>query len=252
MNELKTITHDAFGEIRTLQINGEPWFVAKDVTNVLGYTNASKAISDHVDEDEKVNNETLSSLGQRGGVLINESGLYSLIIGSKLPSAKQFKKWITSEVLPSIRKHGGYVAGQETMSNEEFMAKALMMAQSVIEDKNKRLMVAEQQIKEFEPKATYYDLVLASKGTVTISVIAKDYGMSAVHLNKLLHELKIQYKQGGIWLLYSKHQSYGYTHTKTFVDGSGTSRVSTRWTQQGRLFLYEQLKSIDVLPVVEQ
>lgn len=251
MNELKTITHDAFGEIRTLEINGEPWFVAKDVTNVLGYTNASKAISDHVDEDEKVNNETLSSLGQRGGVLINESGLYSLIMGSKLPSAKQFKKWITSEVLPSIRKHGAYMTEHtiESLINNPDMI--IELATTLKEERNKRL-VLEQQVKEFEPKVSYYDLVLASKGTVTTSVIAKDYGMSAINLNKLLHELKIQYKQGGIWLLYSKHQSNGYTKTKTFVDNTGVSRVSTRWTQQGRLFLYEQLKSVDVLPVVEQ
>ena len=99
-------------EIRTVQMNGEPWFVGKDVATVLGYANASKAIQDHVDTEDKLNNESLSSLGQRGGWLVNESGLYSLILSSKLPNAKKFKRWVTNEVLPSIRKHGAYMMGQ--------------------------------------------------------------------------------------------------------------------------------------------
>lgn len=109
MNEIiKTFNNPEFGEVRTLTINGEPWFVGKDVAEKLGYTNSSKALSDHVDEEDKLNNESLLSLGQRGGWLINESGLYSLILSSKLPNAKTFKRWITSEVIPSIRKHGTY------------------------------------------------------------------------------------------------------------------------------------------------
>lgn len=110
MNEIQIFNNPEFGEIRTLEINNEPWFVGKDVATILGYQNASKALIDHVDDDDKLNNETLSSLGQRGGWLINESGLYSLILSSKLPSAKSFKHWVTSEVLPSIRKTGSYTA----------------------------------------------------------------------------------------------------------------------------------------------
>lgn len=102
-------THPRFGAVRTIEISGEPWFVGKDVAEALGYSNPSKALADHVESDDKLNNESLSSLGQRGGWLINESGLYSLILSSKLPSAKEFKHWVTSEVLPSIRKTGGYV-----------------------------------------------------------------------------------------------------------------------------------------------
>ena len=108
MNELQVFNNDEFGSIRTVTIENEPWFVGKDVAEVLGYTNPSKALADHVDTEDKLNNETLLSLGQRGGWLINESGLYSLILSSKLPSAKKFKRWVTSEVLPAIRKTGSY------------------------------------------------------------------------------------------------------------------------------------------------
>ena len=149
-----------------MEHNGEPWFVGKDVAGILGYQNASKALADHVDGDDKLNNESLSSLGQRGGWLINESGLYSLILSSKLPTAKQFKRWVTSEVLPSIRKHGGYVAGQETMSDDELMAKALLMAQSKIEER-------EKQIKEMTPKAIFADAVAASHTSILVGELAK-------------------------------------------------------------------------------
>ena len=108
MNEITVFNNDEFGSIRTVTIENEPWLVGKDVAEVLGYTNPSKALADHVDTEDKLNNETLLSLGQRGGWLINESGLYSLIMSSKLPTAKKFKHWVTSEVLPSIRKTGSY------------------------------------------------------------------------------------------------------------------------------------------------
>lgn len=136
MEELKIFKNKEFGEIRTMVIDDEPWFVGKDVAEALGYQNASKALADHVEEWDKLNNESLSSLGQRGGWLINESGLYDLIFGSKLESAKRFKRWVTSEVLPSIRKHGGYIIGQENMADDELLAKALMVAQSKIAERD--------------------------------------------------------------------------------------------------------------------
>ena len=166
MNNLQVFKNEQFGEVRVMEHNGEPWFVGKDVAGILGYQNASKALADHVDGDDKLNNESLSSLGQRGGWLINESGLYSLILSSKLPTAKQFKRWVTSEVLPSIRKHGGYVAGQETMSDDELMAKALLMAQSKIEER-------EKQIKEMTPKAIFADAVAASHTSILVGELAK-------------------------------------------------------------------------------
>lgn len=129
MNDLKIFENEQFGSIRTLKINGEPWFVGKDVAEILGYSNPSKALIDHVDDEDKLNNETLSSLGQRGGWLINESGLYSLILSSKLPTAKQFKRWVTSEVLPSIRKAGTYTAPKAQPNPElaKLRADAMML-----------------------------------------------------------------------------------------------------------------------------
>ena len=128
MNEIKLFNNPEFGEVRAVSINNDPWFVGKDVAQVLGYSDTNKAIAMHVDEEDKLNDKTALSLGQRGGWLINESGLYSLILSSKLPGAKQFKHWVTSEVLPSLRKHGGYIAGQEELSDTELIAKALLVA----------------------------------------------------------------------------------------------------------------------------
>lgn len=166
MNELQIFKNEKFGEVRTMSIDGEPWFVGKDVAEILGYQNASKALSDHVFAEDKLNNESLSSLGQRGGWLINESGLYSLILRSKLPSAKEFKHWVTSEVLPSIRKHGGYIAGQESMSGEELLARAVKYANSKIEE-------LESKVEVMKPKAIFADAVSTSKTSILIGDLAK-------------------------------------------------------------------------------
>ena len=122
-NELQIFNNSDFGNIRVVENSGEPWFVGKDVAEVLGYTNPSKALADHVDADDKLNNETLLSLGQRGGWLINESGLYSLILSSKLPTAKKFKRWVTSEVLPTIRKTGSYKTPKQSSDRDKAMLK---------------------------------------------------------------------------------------------------------------------------------
>lgn len=150
--------------VRTLVINNEPWFVGKDVCNVLGYQNPSKALQDHVDFEDKLNNETLSSLGQRGGWIINESGVYALIFGSKLPDAKKFKHWVTSEVLPKLRKTGSYSAKE--MSSEELMAKAFIEAKSIMERQNKEII-------EMKPKALFADTVAASNSSILVGQEAK-------------------------------------------------------------------------------
>ncbi|MCZ3876679.1 phage antirepressor [Lactobacillus mulieris] len=242
-------------DIRTLTIDNEPYFVGKDVTEILGYKNASKALADHVDSEDKLNNETLSSLGQRGGWLVNESGLYSLIISSKLPTAKKFKRWVTSEVLPAIRKHGGYLTDEkieEALYNPDTLIK---LATQLKEEREGRL-IAEQQVAELKPKASYLDEILANKELITVSVIAKDYGMSAMQFNKLLHNLKVQFKQGKSWLLYSNYQSLGWTSSSTKQvtkkDGSTMNVMNTKWTQKGRLGLYELLKRHDILPMIER
>ena len=177
MNNIQIFKNKQFGEVRAIEINGEPWLVGKDVTEILGYQNASKALSDHVDEDDKLNNESLSSLGQRGGWLINESGLYSLILGSKLPQAKQFKKWVTAEVLPSIRKHGGYFKGQETMTDEELLSKALLVAKSQIDEKNK-------QIEQMRPKEIFADAVATSKTSILIGELAKMLRQNGIEIGQ--------------------------------------------------------------------
>lgn len=144
--------------LRTLtDESGEPWFVAKDVCDVLGYTNASKAISDHVDSEDKLNNESLSSLGQRGGWLVNESGLYSLVLSSKLPTAKEFKRWVTHEVLPQIRRTGGYIPTSEADDDMTILAKAVMIGQRTMEEQKQRIAAQQSRIDELQPKASAWD-----------------------------------------------------------------------------------------------
>ncbi len=257
MNELQTF---CFGgaAIRTVTIGDEPYFVGKDITAILGYQNPSKALADHVDDDDKLNNESLSSLGQRGGWLINESGLYSLILGSKLSTAKRFKRWVTSEVLPAIRKTGLYAVDQ-LLDDPDLAIRAFTQLKEERE-RRKALeltnQVQAQQIAELQPKASYYDVVLNCKDLLSIGKIAKDFGKSAVWMNRFLHEKGVQYKQGDIWLLYAKHQDKGYTSTKTQPyagrDGEIHSRVHTYWTQKGRLFIYDLLKDEGILPVMER
>ena len=159
MNDLQIFKNAEFGEIRTVIIENEPWFVGKDVAVILGYADPNKAIAMHVDEDDKLNDKSASSLGQRGGWLIKESGLYSLILSSKLASAKRFKKWVTSEVLPSIRKNGGYIAGQEHLSDDELMAKAVLVAQKKIEERDKVIEEQRLHIQADKPKTLFADAV---------------------------------------------------------------------------------------------
>ena len=162
MNELKVFENNEFGQVRTVTIDNEPWFVAKDVCEVLGHTNPTMAMQ-MLEDDER----TKLSLGRAGATnVVNESGLYTLIIKSNKPSAKKFRKWITSEVLPSIRKTGGYIAGQEQMTDAELMAKALLVAQKQIEERNK-------QIEVMQPKVIFADAVSASQTSILVGDLAK-------------------------------------------------------------------------------
>lgn len=252
--ELQVFNSAEFGSVRTTIVNGEIMFVGKDVTNILGYSNPSKALSDHVDEDDKLNNESLSSLGQRGGWLINESGLYSLILSSKMPNAKKFKHWVTAEVLPAIRKNGMY-AIDEILENPDLAIAALAKLKEERE-KRKQLecqtRIQRQQIAEMQPKASYYDLILQNKNTVPITQIAKDYGMSGRKFNELLHELGVQYKFRKTWLLYQQYAECGYTQSRTYAIDDNRSVMHTYWTQKGRLFLYDLLKNEGIYPLIEQ
>lgn len=209
---------------------------------------------DKIDEDEKLVGTLFRSGQNREAWFLTENGLYEVLMQSRKPLAKEFKKKV-KEILKSIRKHGLY-AIDDLLNNPDMAIAAL---QKLKEERQLRLKAQEevaqknQIIQELQPKASYYDLVLQNKSLVAISVIAKDYGMSAKKMNKILHELKIQFKQGETWLLYQKYAGKGYTQSKTHTIDADYSKMHTYWTQKGRLFLYDLLKNKKgILPLIEQ
>lgn len=254
-NKLKIFENREFGKVRVQEINGQPYFVGKDIASVLGYAKTDKALNQHVDEDDKLKYQIGTSGQNRNMIMINESGLYSLILSSKLPKAKEFKRWITNEVIPSIRKHGAYLTPEKV---EEVLLNPDTIISLATELKKERLLNEQNQklIGELKPKADYTDKILQSEGTVTINAIANDYGMTAYEMNKLLYGLGIQYKQGDQWLLYSKHRGFGYTHNKTIhyhhKNGMPATKLNMEWTQKGRMFLYRILKEHDILHLIEK
>lgn len=173
MNNLQIFDSPDFGQIRTIQQNGEPWFVGKDVADILGYQNGSRDVNRHVDEDDRQNYQNGTFESNRGLTIINESGLYSLILSSKMPKAKEFKRWVTSEVIPAIRKTGGYIAGSENMTDAEIMAKAVLVAQSTIRQRDQRIKELENDVAAAKPKVLFADAVSASDSTILIGDLAK-------------------------------------------------------------------------------
>lgn len=263
-SQLQIFENPEFGKIRTILINGEIYFVGKDVATALGYANTRKAIIDHVDEEDKKDGVTIrDAIGrEQFATVINESGLYSLILSSNLPKAKEFKHWVTSDVLPKIRQFGVYATAdfaKQAIKNPKW---AINILQELSDEQEKNARLTEensvlcQQINELTPKASYYDVVLNCRDLVAISTIAKDYGFSAKKLNNFLHDWKIQYRQGDIWLLYQKYAGLGWTQTKTQIilgsDGRNHTVTHTYWTQKGRYGLYEILKQHGYLPKIEQ
>ena len=258
MNDLQIFNYNG-KEIRTVEKNGDLWWVLKDVCDVLELSNPTM-IAGRLDEDERAKFD----LGRQGDTnIINESGLYNVILRSDKPEAKKFKRWVTHEVLPSIRKHGAYMTEktlEEAILNPDYLLK---LAQALKDETDKRkaleskTKVQEQIIMELKPRADYTDRILHNKGLVTITQIAKDYGMSGQRMNALLNRLCIQYKtSSGQWLLYAKYQDKGYTHSRTIdivrSDGRSDIVMETKWTQKGRLFLYEKLKTAGLLPMIER
>lgn len=231
----------------------EPLFLAKDVTDWLDNKNTSQMLK-VVDEDEKA----LYTMYRVDGSshkqwFLTEDGLYEVLMQSRKPIAKSFKKKV-KEILKDVRKHGMYATDDVINTMLDDPDTMITLLTNYKEEKTRRL-IAEQQVQELQPKATYYDLILDSNDTMTATQIAKDYGMSAQEFNTLLSNLGIQYKQSGQWLLYKDYQSNGYTHSKSFKyqknDGTTGVNLSTKWTQKGRLFLYEILKDNNVLPSIE-
>lgn len=227
MSQLQIFNNEEFGQIRAVEINGQGWLVGKDVAEVLGYSNSSKAVSTHVDEEDRILKMIAHS--QNGKVvktqttLINESGLYSLILSSKLPGAKKFKRWVTNDVLPSIRKHGMY-AQDELLNNPDLLIAA---ATKLKEERQARLEAEKQRDKLIHQNKLY-----------TTSEIAKELGLSsATKLNNLLAERKIQYKQNKTWLLYSKYSELGLVSIKQEVLDNGKIIYDRKWTGKGRDFI---------------
>ena len=238
MSNIEIFNNPKFGSVRTLEVNDEPWFVGKDIAEALGYERPTKAIQDRVDDDDKemVDGKTQSQfgieLGQRGGWLINESGLYSLVLSSKLPEAKEFKHWVTSEVLPSIRKHGMYATDdtiEQIMNNPEFGIKLLTA-------------LKDEREKRKEAEGTVAILSHVNK-TYTMTEIAKELNMnSAQQLNKTLASMGIQFKTNGTWVLYSQFSSLGYEEIKQEVLDSGVVIYHRKITQRGREFILRTVR----------
>lgn len=253
---LRLFENPEFGQVRTIVEGDKILFCATDVAKALGYSVPRKAVYDHCRYVLKRNVPHPQSLGKEIEMsFISEGDIYRLVARSKLPAAEKFESWVFDEVLPSIRRNGAYITentARQLMNNPRVLGEMLLQ----FADAQDKIVEQQKAIEEMTPKASYYDLVLQSKNAVNISVIAKDYGLSAITLNKMLHEYGIQYKQGSIWLLYQKYADMGLTKSNTvaYTDSNGEtcSSIHTKWTQKGRLFIYETLKEHDILPEMEQ
>lgn len=241
MSELHTFNFEKL-PVRTLTVDDEPYFVGNDVAQILGYEDYRGAINKRVDSEDKLRSQIDHAGQKRNVTLINESGLYSLIFSSKLESAKRFKRWVTSEVLPAIRKHGIYATDsviERTLKDPDYIITVLTEYKK---EKEQNLLL-QQEIGELKPKADYVDEILKSTGTLATTQIAADYGISAQKLNKLLHEARLQRKVNKQWVLYSDHMGKSYTESDTIPivrsDGREDTVLQTRWTQKGRLKIHE-------------
>ena len=229
MKDIQVFSNEQFGQVRVIDIDGEGWLVGKDVAIAVGYNRPSEAIRQHCDEDDTLKHRIMDGLGRnQETLLINESGLYSLIMSSKLPQAKKFKKWVTSDVLPSIRKHGMY-ATDELINNPDLLIAA---ATKIKEERAARLEAEKLRDKLIHQNKLY-----------TTSEIAKELGLkSATKLNGLLAEKKIQYKQNKTWLLYSRYADCGYVSIKQDILDSGHIIYDRKWTGKGRDFILNLFK----------
>ena len=236
---IRIFKNKEFGAIRTMKDErGEPWFCAKDVCDALGYDQTHKAVKRHVEEGDGTKRPTPTTSGIQQMLFINESGVYSLILGSKLESARRFKHWVTSEVLPSIRKQGGYMVVRPDESDEAIMARALQIAHAT-------LMRRDEEIARLKPKADYADQVLDSVSCLTTTQVAKGMGMTAMELNRILCQKGIQYGQSGQYLLYASYarQGLAQNRTRTFLDLFGTVHTTSQlvWTEKGKEFIRKLL-----------
>lgn len=261
MNGVKVFQNEQFGSIRTMEHEDSVWFVGKDIAMILGYQNGSRDINRHVDDEDRRKAMVFDGNQDKETILINESGLYSLILSSKLPKAKEFKHWVTSEVLPSIRKHGVYMTPErltESLQNPDSLITILETLRNE-QEKNKALAetvtAQEKELEEIKPKSEYCDRILSTPGLLNITEIAKDYGITGKVMNLILHELGVIYYQHNTWLLYQKyvHEGFAKNNTKENRDKRGYLRTSQnlKWSQKGRLYIYNLLRSHGIYPLEE-
>lgn len=256
-SKLKLFENEEFGRLEIIMDGDKPYFPAVECATILGYSKPHNAISRHCAHSLKrgvvsqtTNQHGVTSEQKVEKLFISEGDLYRLIIRSKLPAAMRFETWVFDEILPSIRKHGAFVTN-ETL---EKILESPVFAQRLfgqIADERKKTAEMKAHVAELVPKARYYDVILQSRNAVQVSIIAKDYGMSAAAFNRLLHDLRIQYKIGDTWLLYQQYAGQGYTKSRTYYVNEYKSAIHTYWTQKGRLFLYEMLMAHGIVPLME-
>lgn len=263
-NSIEIFNKKEFGDIRATSIDGEAYLMLADVCRVLGIKNSRQAKT-RLNEKGVINTDIQTNGGIQKADFINESNLYKLIFQSRKAKAEKFSDWVTEEVLPSIRKTGAYMTPdtiEKMISNPDFSIKLLeeLKVQQEVNaelEKENNMLVIKNQFLETDaeinkPKVTYHDMVLNSDELVSATIIAKDYGKSAVWLNNKLHKLGVIYKRSGQWVLYDKYAEEGYCHSKTNVVGNGITMTHVYWTQKGRLFIYETLKANNILPLIEK
>lgn len=258
MNELQLFNSPDFGEVRVvMSAENEPLFCALDVAKALAYKNPAKAVIQHCKGVTVL--ETPTGGGIQQVKFITEPNVYRLVMKSKAPKAELFQDWVYNEVLPSIRKHGAYatpVTIDRMIADPDFAIQLLMNLkderQKRIEAENQVLQLSDK-VEMLTPKAKYCEVILASRGSLAVTQVAKDYGMSPQELNNRLHALGVQYKVNGQWVLYAKYQGCGYTDSRTGMKrNSNGSWIGTMWTQAGRMFIYNKLKEANVLPIIER
>lgn len=257
--KLQVFENAEFGKVRTVDINGDVYFVAVDVCKALEIQNVTQAVG-RLDNDEKA----MFNIGLSGGETncVNEAGLYRLIFASRKADAKKFQRWVYHEVLPAIRKFGVYATADFAKAAIQNPKWAIDILQELQKEQEKVALLTEensvlnQQVAELQPKASYYDVILNCKNVVAISTIAKDYGFSACQLNRYLHEYGIQYKVNKTWVLYQKYANSGWTKTRTqpYLNSKGEecAQIHTYWTQKGRIAIYDTLKQHGILPLIDR
>ena len=235
MEELKLFNNPEFGTIRVISIEDEPWLVGKDVAQALGYTDTDQALRRHVDDEDKLTRNFDGSGQNRGMTIINESGLYSLVLSSKLPTARKFRRLVTSEVLPSIRKTGGYIQGQQELSPEELMAKALLVAHKTLEDREKRIADLSSQNEIMKPKADYFDRLVDRNTLTNFRETAKQFGVAPKKFVAFLIENNFVYRDKRGRLLPTEGKNDGLFEVKECInDKNKWSGTQTLITPKGR------------------